>query len=418
MNRRERALLERSRSRLEQARTAVENHRGQASALLHPVRTSVLSLPESTRQQVEPKLTELGTALTAAFTDVDLALARGLLRVLDLLSGPSPVIGSDPTLVSIDRQIVSALHHPGLASVVGKLLDDRAHAVDVVQALRTPDKSPDTMRVLDELSAYSVLDHRPFDEYLRYRHGRGPLFAHPRDEVHHLRGGSRRIDAFVTYTQQVDPIRALRVPTSGVIEPASLEWLRDYARRLRDSVQPTVTTEVGEIAATIGSARLSARAKTQGSIVAKVTRRAQDNVLRPGVPDFTVGHVLDAVGARLVVGDTSQLEAAYDATIARFGIGPDGRVLSIEDMYSTPRAYKPALRVIMVNCTTEVDGLPYPFELQLATQRAQLSADLDHNVVYKPYVETTPDERQLVSRMLQSAAVLDLEETRRNHGGA
>lgn len=42
-----------------------------------------------------------------------------------------------------------------------------------------------------------------------------------------------------------------------------------------------------------------------------------------------------------------------------------------------------------------------------------MAADLEHNTIYKPYVETTADERREVMQAFHEAAALDQEETRR-----
>jgi ppGpp synthetase/RelA/SpoT-type nucleotidyltranferase len=81
-------------------------------------------------------------------------------------------------------------------------------------------------------------------------------------------------------------------------------------------------------------------------------------------------------------------------------------------MYAEPKSKNPAYRVIPLVVRVDVDGLPYTFELQLTTQRASIAADLEHNTVFKPYVEMTPAEEARIKRMLAEAAALDQEETR------
>jgi hypothetical protein len=106
------------------------------------------------------------------------------------------------------------------------------------------------------------------------------------------------------------------------------------------------------------------------------------------------------------------LAQALRAVKSRFGVGDGGRILEIDNMYATPKSKNPAYRVIPLVVRTEVDGRPYTFELQLTTRRASIAADLEHNTVFKPYVEMSQTEMATVKGMLAEAAALDQEETR------
>lgn len=129
-------------------------------------------------------------------------------------------------------------------------------------------------------------------------------------------------------------------------------------------------------------------------------------------PGYQVGDVIDAVGARITVADMATLEAMYRRICSYFGLGDGGRILEIENMYAQPKAKAPEYRVIPMVISIEVDDEPYTFELQLTTQRASIAADINHNTIYKPYVEVSPRERKAVLRAMREAAALDQMETR------
>jgi hypothetical protein len=59
----------------------------------------------------------------------------------------------------------------------------------------------------------------------------------------------------------------------------------------------------------------------------------------------------------------------------------------------------------------EVNGQPYTFELQLMTLRASVAADIEHNSVYKPYLNISPGQEWAVGRAMREAAALDQMET-------
>jgi ppGpp synthetase/RelA/SpoT-type nucleotidyltranferase len=133
---------------------------------------------------------------------------------------------------------------------------------------------------------------------------------------------------------------------------------------------------------------------------------------RPPRPDYEVGDVIDAVGARITVDNMQQLEAVLDRVLEHFGVGDGGRVLELENMYAQPKAGKLEYRVIPLTIAKEVDGQLYTFELQLTTRRASIAADLNHNTLFKHLVELTEAERAAVQRAMEEAAALDQLESR------
>jgi ppGpp synthetase/RelA/SpoT-type nucleotidyltranferase len=145
----------------------------------------------------------------------------------------------------------------------------------------------------------------------------------------------------------------------------------------------------------------------------KVMRMSQGSTGRPGRPNYRVGDVIDAVGARITVENMDQLEQALRNVQQRFGVGDTGRILEIENMYAEPKSKNPEYRVIPMVVRVDVDGEAYTFELQLTTRRASVAADVEHNTLFKPYHELSEEQREHIKRMQSEAAALDQEETRR-----
>jgi ppGpp synthetase/RelA/SpoT-type nucleotidyltranferase len=175
--------------------------------------------------------------------------------------------------------------------------------------------------------------------------------------------------------------------------------VEELARSLPDQLQEGVTS--------------SARAKSGADIFDKIERMVQGREGLPPRPGYQSGDVIDAVGARITVDNMQQLEAVLDKVLDHFGVGDGGRILELENMYAQPKARNPEYRVIPLTIAKEVDGQLYTFELQLTTRRASIAADLNHNTLYKPYVEVSEAERAAVQRAMEEAAALDQLESRR-----
>jgi ppGpp synthetase/RelA/SpoT-type nucleotidyltranferase len=306
-----------------------------------------------------------------------------------------------------------APEHPELASVVDKLLDDE-HALNVTRALADPDLRPRTLELLEELAAGRALpDGATLEDFLRAHPGEGPLFDPPDHHVNFDADGNSRKQEFVDTTKELDPARAVgAVPT-----PEQRALVSEYGELLRLEVRPAVAREVEELTRSLPDhlqegVTSSVRAKSGADIFDKIERMVQGREGLPPRPGYQSGDVIDAVGARITVDNMQQLEAVLDKVLDHFGVGDGGRILELENMYAQPKARNPEYRVIPLTIAKEVDGQLYTFELQLTTRRASIAADLNHNTLYKPYVEVTEAERAAVQRAMEEAAALDQLESR------
>jgi ppGpp synthetase/RelA/SpoT-type nucleotidyltranferase len=306
-----------------------------------------------------------------------------------------------------------APEHPELASVVDKLLDD-PHPLNVTDALANPDLRPRTLELLDELAEGRALpDGMTLEEFLRAHPGEGAVFEVPDRHVNVDADGNSRKQEFVDATKTLDPARAVGVAPT----PEQRALVTEYADRLNDEVAPAVATEIRDLVNSLPpelreGVSVNARAKTDDGLFDKVERMVQGRENLPPRPGYEVGDVIDAVGARITVDNMQQLEAVLDRVLEHFGVGDGGRILELENMYAQPKARNPGYRVIPLTIAKEVDGQLYTFELQLTTRRASIAADLNHNTLYKPYVELSEAERAAVRRAMEEAAALDQLESR------
>lgn len=317
------------------------------------------------------------------------------------LSEPQTAIGS------------TLKNHPEVASVLDGLMADRAaHPLDLTRRLGSPSESKRTLDLIEGLADGQVLRGRDLAEYLRDNPGRGPLFEPVPSSTNFDSLGRNRKNTYISDAKTLDPARTVGPnPSAG-----ERQLIDDYAERLSDRVEPAVSEEIASVAERFDGARFAIRTKSTDGLIDKVQRMTSGSAGRAPRPDYQVGDVIDAVGARITARDTAQLEQLLQEVNDHFKTGDNGRILELENMYAQPKPHAPNYRVVPMVIRTKVDGVPYTFELQLNTERAGTAADLGHNTIYKPYVPLDPRETSKIQSMLDEAAALDQNETRLRHG--
>ncbi|MFF4579801.1 hypothetical protein ACFY15_15540 [Streptomyces sp. NPDC001373] len=303
--------------------------------------------------------------------------------------------------------------YPEVASVITKLGADNTNKLNVIESLKDAEtRGGRTLEIIQELAEGETLEGRSLEEYRSENPGRGPLFEPVEHEVNHKPDGTSRKDAYVEQAKVDDPVRAL----GASIEGSDRVALDDYSMRLQNEVEPSVCEDVTRLLEEAGGDdQLSIRTKSASGLVDKVERMVNGSDGRKPRPDYKIGDVIDAVGARITVDDTARLEIILEKSKEYLGVGEGGRLLEVENMYAEPKGGNPSYRVIPMVVSIEVEGKPYTYELQLTTRRASVAADLEHNTVYKSHIETTPEERDVMRRMQAEASALDQEETRRRY---
>jgi len=308
---------------------------------------------------------------------------------------------------SVESQIDSALaDHPRVADVVGQLVADSAHPLDLTRALADPNRRAVALRIVSELSEGRLLQDRELAEYLRDNPGRGPLFEPIPKEVNEGADGRSRLSKDVELSKEIDPARAAGPDPDA----AQRNSMVDYAQRLAEGVEPAVRAELEHLIVGLDGANTNVRTKDARGILDKVQRMVRGHEGRAPRPYYEAGDVIDAVGARITVENTQQLGRLLERVQRYYGTGEGGRILEIENMYAAPKSGSPEYRVIPVVIRIEVAGIPYTYELQLTTRRASVAADLYHNTIYKQYAELTSEQREKIQRMFAEAAALDQQE--------
>lgn len=315
-------------------------------------------------------------------------------------------------LDTIGRDVDATLHdQPEMSEVVKKLTADD-HPLNVTDKLRDPGTRRATLDTIKELADGRVLGDRPLLDFLQENPGQGTLFEAIPEHVNKLPDGvTTRKDAFVRESQHYDPVRSVGPDPM----PEEMVQVRDYARRLK-AAEPVVKAEVRQLVEGL-DAEVSVRTKGAAGLIDKVQRMTSGTGGREPRPNYKVGDVIDAVGARITVKDTAELAKVIERVREHFGFGDEGRILEVENMYAEPKAHNPAYRVVPIIVKVESGGQVYTFELQLTTRRASIAADVYHNTIYKPYLEVSGAEQAKVARMFEEAAALEQIENRGLNNG-
>lgn len=322
-----------------------------------------------------------------------------------------PINPEQNQVQSFEHCIESALgKHQDVASIVKRLVADIEHPLNVTDAIEDPGRRDETLAKIAELANGRLLAGCTLEEYRQGNPGFGPLFEPVAAEINTTADGQNRKDAYTAESKEIDPARVI----SSNPDAYGRGLVNNYAQQLRTDVYPVARSEVAALATKFDGATMRTRTKGSEAILDKVHRMIKGSDTRPPRPDYRVGDVIDAVGARITTPDTKQLEELLQAAKEYYGVGDGGRILEVENMYATPKSDKPAYRVIALTIATEVNKRLYTYELQLTTQRASIAADLNHNTIHKPYIELTDAERSKINSMFAEAAALDQEETRRN----
>ena len=320
--------------------------------------------------------------------------------------------GDDAEHVAAKQEVTRILgtQFPDLANIINQLIDDKKHPLGLVRDIVDASRRQRTLALIKGMAEKKILGDQSFDQFLQRNPGAGLLFEKVPDGVNFDEQGRSRKKSFVEDQKQVDPARAVGADLTEEQE----NQVKDYARRLSQEVEPKVRQEVEALANKIkqklvGEVVVSVRTKSAAGLIDKVQRMVKGAKGRNVRSGYQIGDVIDAVGARITVDNTEQLTALLQEIRGQLG----SRILEIENMYASPKSHAPAYRVIPMVIKTEINGNFYTFELQLNTMRADIAADLEHNTIFKPLVQVTEEQKQMIKRIMESAAALDQLETKK-----
>jgi ppGpp synthetase/RelA/SpoT-type nucleotidyltranferase len=381
------------------------------AAVDHPLYEIRRAMRDTAREQGDRKLSPVESLIIAA-TEV-----QGRQR--------SDIVWNRVTAINdLHERLVD---NPDVA-MIGELLvtDSAKHPTNIANRLADRKTREVTINCISDLAQANELGVRGapkslwrtlFDYSTRYP-GQGLLFQPVDPSVNKTAQGLDRTAEFQTEAKMKDPVRDVGSPASST----DRELLSEYADWLRDVVEPLVEKEVRQLAQSVEGADVNVRTKSAAGILDKVERMTTNLTGRPARPNYRTGDVIDAVGARITVPNMEGLAQILDRAQQHFGVGDSGRILEIDNMYASPKSKNPGYRVIPLVVKGEgPDGRAYTFELQLTTLRASIAADIEHNTLFKPYINLrsvpvnitggVSSHEETIMWMMHEAAALDQKET-------
>jgi hypothetical protein len=134
--------------------------------------------------------------------------------------------------------------HPLLASVIGRVIDDKAHPLNLVDALLDKSRRGPTIAILSALAAGHALAGSKLADFLKAHPGEGPLFKELPKDVNFDAAGRNRKLLFLAAAKQTDPARRVGAKPND----QDFALVEDYAKRLRTTVEPVVFKQVQALA--------------------------------------------------------------------------------------------------------------------------------------------------------------------------
>lgn len=321
--------------------------------------------------------------------------------VLEKLSKELPAIQG-----AIAETRAALSKHPELAGVLEKFLLDVDHPVNVTSYLKDPARRVIVLHDLLLIAESKAIGTEEFSQIIsETAHADHPLFKALDPELNETNGRKRSeilSEKLATGTEaELYAIGAGPTPTQRVLLDRYVTRLNNETRSRFETTLESIVREVDAPSETIhpdGFPVMSGRAKSAEGILDKIARMRRGNDGKDPRPGYTLANMPDAVGCRITVRDVQQLSGIMQLVEARFG---KQNIYEKDSFYVNPKKRERPYRVITYTIT--VDGVPC--ELQLSTLSSSMTADLEHNTLYKPYIPVSSEEADLISSLQRRATV-------------
>lgn len=294
-----------------------------------------------------------------------------------------------------------------LATLLQSLLIDTTHQIGITSLMKDPSTRDIVLGSLEELLALPDVPTSAFKAIMEKETGMLREQFRADDVRWNVTGMTRRATALrahlLTHPQWGD----LFALGSAEPTPKQAQLLEKYADMLDRNVCPVLVQWMQDILAPMrtGDAAfpvVTGRTKSAAGILDKMRRQQRGNRGREARGDYLLADVPDAVGARVIVKDAVALEQAMILIESAL----KDRIYEKDDFYGNVRKQvRGPYR--LVTYTVRCQGIPA--EIQLQTLSAAVIANLDHDIIYKPYVPASQDERELIDSLHRRSAVRETE---------
>lgn len=288
-----------------------------------------------------------------------------------------------------------------LADMLGHLLIDTTQQIGITTLMKDPATRDVVLGCLKDMLALPDITEEEFRAEMRT----GGEVLRSRFDDDNTRwngvGTTRGTTAFRARLLAKNPV--LYTLSSGALTPTQSQELQRYVRMLDAEVCPALVQELERLLG--GSSPrplITGRTKDTAGIIDKVRRVQAGNRGKEPRPDFCLADLPDAVGARVILRGTAELERAMAGIEETFG----ARIVEKDDFYGNPKKQEHPYR--LVTYTVECRGVPA--EIQLQTLPSAVASAFDHDILYKPYVPASLRERAFVSGLLRRVAATETRE--------
>jgi len=146
---------------------------------------------------------------------------------------------------------------------------------------------------------------------------------------------------------------------------------------------------------------ISSRVKSKEWVIDKIKRmRGWNNWKEPRL-DYVLSSVPDIIGWRIIVKDISDLEKVMIKLEEMYW---EWKIFEKDNFYINEwKKYRPYR---LITYTVEINNTPV--EIQLVSFVQNIVADIDHNLLYKPIIKSTTEQKELVRWMTNTATANEI----------
>ena len=318
------------------------------------------------------------------------------------LSRYSPTLKERQIAIDIVDQEL-AKESPQIAAVLKRMILDMNHPLNVTESLVFEYTRPETLRQIKQVTQSRLLEKEQLGIFVKKHPRRLFLFKEVSPEINYQNPRTSRFQAFME-----DPQRLARVPAllaDYPISPDEKRLIDMLVVSFNQKVHPAVFKELDQLTCKMreefpDKLIVRSRVKNSEGIIDKLKRHFKK-------PKYNVANISDAIGARIIVKDVEQLARLYELIQDFYGTGASGRIIEVDNKYVKYNKDDPTYRGISMTIKAPGEHGDITFELQLATLRGSIAADMGHNTTYKKILPITKMEERAIMRFKSEAAALE-----------
>lgn len=279
--------------------------------------------------------------------------------------------------------------NPILEDILIKFIDDSEHSMNITDYLKDINKRDKVIDEINNLMASWLVWEEDFIRVIKS----SDTFSSP-------------LLKWKNFNNNIDLSRKLELNNAQLFKWYDFNDIRDVIRLdehvidIKLNVLNKLDTDLKNILsdANVDWIHISSRVKSKDWVVDKIKRMREWNNWKNPRPDYVLSSVPDVIGWRIIVKDITDLEKV---------------MIKLEDMYWEWKIFEKDNFYInevkkhrpyrLITYTVEISNTPV--EIQLVSFVQNIVADIDHNLLYKPIIKSTFEQKELVKWMTNTATV-------------